>query len=246
MAAHASRPDLVVFDLGGVLVRIAQSWAEGCRLAGVEVRGEAGEPATWAQREPLVVAYEVGRIDRAQYCSELARVSGGLYTAEEVGRIHDAWLIEEFAGLGAVFDALDRAGVASAVLSNTNAAHWDVQFPTNGATPKFPTLARVTHPHASHLLGARKPDREIFRALEEATGRPGRVLFFDDLGRNVEGARAAGWEAVLIDPLADPPAQVRAALATRFGIPDVGTLAPHAPDAPRAPHAPRAPRTARG
>lgn len=210
------RPDLVVFDLGGVLVRIARSWAEACKAAGLDLRGDPDDPATWAAREPHVVAYETGRIGREQFCERLSAASGSLYTPHEVGLVHDAWLFEEFAGLASVFDALEGAGIPTAILSNTNASHWDVQFSTSsGLPPRFPTLTRVHHPHASHLLGVRKPDPEAFAALEAATGRPRRVLFFDDLDRNVAGARSAGWDAVRIDPLADPPAQMRAALVAR-------------------------------
>lgn len=209
-------PSLVVFDLGGVLVRIARSWAEACTAAGLDLRGEPDAAATWAAREPHIVAYETGRIERAAFCERLAHATGSLYTAEEVGRVHDAWLLGEYAGLAAVFDVLDRADVPTAVLSNTNASHWEVQFPAAGPSPRFPTLGRVRHPHASHLLGARKPEPASFAALEAATGRPRRVLFFDDLESNVAGARAAGWDAVRIDPLANPSAQLLAALAARF------------------------------
>ena len=58
-----------------------------------------------------------------------------------------------------------------------------------------------------------KPDAAIFGAVEDATGRRGdEILFFDDLPANVEGARAHGWRAVLIDPDGDPAAQVLTAL----------------------------------
>lgn len=216
MPAPGPRPELVVFDLGGVLVRIARSWAQACASAGIDLRGDADAASTWAAREPYIVAHETGRIGREAFCAGLAGATGSLYTPEEVGRVHDAVLLGEYAGIAAVFDAAERAGVPTAVLSNTNASHWDVQFPTSGRSLRFPTLARVRHPHASHVLGARKPDREAFLALEAATGRPRHVLFFDDLERNVAGARAAGWDAVLIDPLADPPAQMLAALQARL------------------------------
>jgi FMN phosphatase YigB (HAD superfamily) len=49
--------------------------------------------------------------------------------------------------------------------------------------------------------------------VERATGHgPEEILFFDDLPENIDGARAAGWRAVLIDPDGDPAAQVMTAL----------------------------------
>lgn len=217
MSAARLSPDLVVFDLGGVLVRITRSWAEACAAAGIDVRGDPDGAAARAVREPHVVAYETGRIGHDAFCAAIAGATGSLYTPDEVDRIHAAVLIEEFAGLAGVFDLLDGAGIPTAILSNTNAAHWERQLLPPGPSPRFPTLARVRHPLPSHVLGVRKPDRQAFAALEARTGRPRRVLFFDDLEANVAGARDAGWDAVRIDPLADPAAQMRLVLAARLG-----------------------------
>ena len=62
-------------------------------------------------------------------------------------------------------------------------------------------------------LGAVKPTREAFdRAAERCGVRPGQLLLVDDSIGNVEGARAAGWEAI---PFED--AAVLAARAGRSG-----------------------------
>lgn len=205
-------PSLVVFDLGGVLVRIARTWAEASRAAGVDSTGR-DDPLTPAAREPWVHAYETGAIDRTAFVDGLVRAMGGAYAPDEVVRIHDAWLFGEYAGLGRLFDALDRAGLETAVLSNTNEAHWARMFPAGAGPSAFPSLRRVRHPHASHLLRARKPDDASFRAVEAATGRRGEdVVFFDDLPDNVRGARRAGWTAHLVDPAGDPAAQMLARL----------------------------------
>ncbi len=205
-------PSLVVFDLGGVLVRIARTWAEASRAAGVDPSGRE-DPLPPHAREPWVHAYETGAIDRAAFVEGLVRAMDGAYAPDEVVRIHDAWLFGEYAGLGRLFDALDGAGLATAVLSNTNEAHWARMFPAAAGPSAFPSLRRVRHPHASHLLRARKPDDASFRAVEAATGRRGAgVVFFDDLPDNVRGARRAGWTAHLVDPAGDPAAQMLARL----------------------------------
>ncbi|MBL9088533.1 MAG: HAD-IA family hydrolase [Planctomycetia bacterium] len=205
-------PSLVVFDLGGVLVRIARTWAEASRAAGIDPTGR-DDPLPPAAREPWVHAYETGAIDRAAFVDGLVRAMDGAYAPAEVVRIHDAWLFGEYAGLHRLFDALDGAGVETAVLSNTNEAHWARMFPAGAGPSAFPSLRRVRHPHASHLLRARKPDAASFRAVEAATGRRGEgVVFFDDLPDNVRGARRAGWTAHLVDPAGDPAAQMLARL----------------------------------
>ncbi|ETK36536.1 HAD-IA family hydrolase [Microbispora corallina] len=49
----------------------------------------------------------------------------------------------------------------------------------------------------SFEVGCRKPDRRIFDLAVERSGVPaGLSLFVDDLPKNCDGARAAGWRAV--------------------------------------------------
>jgi putative hydrolase of the HAD superfamily len=63
-------------------------------------------------------------------------------------------------------------------------------------------------------LGLRKPDPEAFSVVAQRTGfQVSELLFFDDTPENVDGARTAGIQAVLVESSAD----VRQALL-RFGI----------------------------
>lgn len=50
--------------------------------------------------------------------------------------------------------------------------------------------------HYSAGIGYAKPDDEFFAAVEDRTGFDGpHLLFFDDQERNVQAARARGWQA---------------------------------------------------
>lgn len=50
--------------------------------------------------------------------------------------------------------------------------------------------------HYSADIGYAKPDDEFFAAVEDRTGFDGpHLLFFDDQERNVQAARARGWQA---------------------------------------------------
>ena len=67
----------------------------------------------------------------------------------------------------------------------------------------------------SSELGLRKPDLEVFEAISDTTGISlDMMLFFDDTEENVNGARAAGMQAVHIKAHSD----VKKALA------DIGAL----------------------
>jgi FMN phosphatase YigB (HAD superfamily) len=209
--------DLVVFDLGGVLVRIVRSWAEAHARAGLPTDPTADSPEFFRATRPLAVAHQLGEIESDAWAEGVARLSGGAYTPESARRLLEAWQWEEYPGIGAVIDAIERAGVATGALSNTNAVHWAVLRPTEGP-PRFPTVARLRHACASHLLRLVKPDPAIFAAFERCQSVEGaRIVFFDDLEPNVEAARRHGWHAHLVDHAGDTAAQMIEVLE-RYGI----------------------------
>ena len=93
---------------------------------------------------------------------------------------------------------LAAAGNRLAILSNTNPVQWE--YITDG---RFPLLAMGQPTSAfdwailSYEVGAMKPDRAIYdAAIERAGVAADEVFFTDDRLENVEGARAAGIDAV--------------------------------------------------
>lgn len=209
---------LVVFDLGGVVVRICRSWQQACQATGLDFRPRVAEAELIARRKLVSRRYETGSIDDATFYLEMSRSMDGLYTPEEVRNLHLAWILGEYDGIGAAIESLHNAGVATGVLSNTNASHWRQLTSGPHGPAKFPTVERAQHVHASHLLGLAKPDRAIYEAFCSRVGvDPARVLFFDDLAENVAAARSAGWRSEQIDHQGDPAAQVRTWLG-RHGV----------------------------
>ena len=82
------------------------------------------------------------------------------------------------------------------------------------ARTRYPFLDLARGATVSALVGHLKPEREIFDLHAQAFGLDaGATLFIDDSPPNVEGARAAGWQAVqFVDA-----ARLRADLA-EFGL----------------------------
>jgi HAD superfamily hydrolase (TIGR01509 family) len=201
---------MVVFDLGGVVVRICRSWSQACAAAGVPDRDPEGTlmAPQATDRRLLVRAYETGSIDCEAFFAGIARTTRDLYTVDEFRRIHDAWILDEYPGV--------------ATLSNTNHRHW-LQLTTGPHGPaKFPTPQKVRHLHASHLLQLAKPDSAIYHAFARTVGlsdTPAELLFFDDLIDNVAAARSAGWQSVQINHAGEgdqsPAHQMRAELTRR-------------------------------
>jgi glucose-1-phosphatase len=83
--------------------------------------------------------------------------------------------------------------------SNTNRAHrqyWSVRFAE--------ILSHFRGVYASSTIGLRKPDAEAFAHVVAAIGVPAeRIVFFDDIYENIEGARACGLQTVHVTSVAD-------------------------------------------
>lgn len=203
---------LVCFDLGGVLVRICRSWEEGCRAAGVDLRvgfrpDESGE----ARRVQAVDELQRGRITGERFWSIVSVSFRGVYSPDEVARVHRAWLLGEYAQVGDLIDRLHQRGLETACLSNTNQPHWDDLV-------AYDALRRLQARYASHEMGLAKPDEAIYRAFEQAIGAAGpEILFFEDTQENAQAAAALGWRTHVVDPLAETAPQIEAALA-RHGV----------------------------
>ena len=222
-----STPDIriVVFDLGGVVVRICRSWAEGCAAAGLPFRDDnLATEAMKARRRDASSRHGRGLLDCAAYYREMAATTDGLYTPEEAERIHHAWTRDEYPGVYELVERIHQAGLDTGVLSNTNHSHWLRLAPARargGDAPEYRTPGIIRHLFASHLTGLLKPDPEIYRAFERETGfhggpgsrgSPSNIVFFDDLPENVAAANAAGWNAFQIDHTGDTAAQMSAIL----------------------------------
>lgn len=187
--------ELVCFDLGGVLIRVRESWEETLRLAGVagaEVVARADAQAV----ARLMVAYETGRLETPRFFERAAELLA--IDPEQARRAMDLWLDEPYEGFDPLLDRLDRAGVATACLSNTSAYHWELMM---GQSHASLPLARLTFRFASQQLGWLKPDPRTYAEVERVSGvRPEAIAYYDDRALNVEGALARGWRACRIDP----------------------------------------------
>lgn len=214
---------LVIFDAGGVLVRICRTWEEGARRAGIEAPPDVMADEARARRRELSLLYQAGRLPEAEYFTRMAEAVGGAPSAGDspgactpdiIERVHDAWLVEEYPGVRALIDDLRAAGLPTALLSNTNARHWEQMARPGGP---FAAVGRLDRWFLSHELGACKPEEAIYAAVEQAVKRdvgapPDRIIFFDDLEENIAAADARGWRAIQVDHTGDTAAQMRHAL----------------------------------
>jgi glucose-1-phosphatase len=196
--------DALLFDLGRVVLDIDFGKAITCWA------GHAGcEPEDIVKRFVRAEAYrhhEVGKISDAAYFETL-RAALGI-------KLSDAQFLE---GWNAIF-AGEMPGIAPLlaraakslplyVFSNTNNAHVEY-FSVKYAG----LLGHFREMFLSSTIGLRKPDAAAYDHVVNAIGVPAsRILFFDDLAENVEGARARGLTAVQVTS-SDDVARALAAL----------------------------------
>ena len=205
----------IIFDIGRVMIRLSDGWEGACREAGVPYYPFTPAPAFTEASRQLGRDYERGIITPDAFFSSLHQLYDGLYSLRDVRACYQAIIREEFPGIAESVAAIKAAGYRTACLSNTCASHW-VEL-TNPA--RYPGIGLLDHHFGSHLLGAVKPDRVIYRMVEELAGvAPREILFFDDTEVNVAAACACGWNAVHITQDRPARAQINAALAEFCGL----------------------------
>jgi HAD superfamily hydrolase (TIGR01509 family) len=89
---------------------------------------------------------------------------------------------------------LKQAGLICCVLSNTIPLHWE-KLSSSREYPSFGLFDRL---FVSYLMGCAKPQETSFSFVTNALKlRPAECLLVDDTFLNVNGAKAAGWRAML-------------------------------------------------
>jgi putative hydrolase of the HAD superfamily len=181
----AGEYDWVVFDLGGVLVRLRG--VSKLRL----LAGYASDDDVWRRWLACdwVRSFELGRCSAQAFAEGLVRDWELPVAPEEFLDDFRTWpeALEEGA---AELVAAVRATTTVACLSNSNALHWPAKVDVLGIGAMFDRC------FASHQLGAIKPDHDAFeRVAAELAVPPGRLLFLDDNEVNVSAARSVGFAA---------------------------------------------------
>ena len=202
--------ELVVFDLGRVLVRTCDDWMQACESAGVKLTLSTLNAAKLSAMHEAVHKVETAELSFDDFATEVGELLGA--SKDQIRNASAAFSLGLYEGVEPLLEELHHAGVATACLSNTNAHHW--AFLADATHPSYFPLAKLKHHFASHLIQARKPAPAIYEYLERETRVAGpAILFFDDLKVNIDAANKRGWNGVWINAdLNDPLSQIRAAL----------------------------------
>lgn len=198
---------LVVFDLGGVMIRIRHAWSE--ILAEMDLCLPDGFTSDRLADHRALSEYQNGQIGEEVFLEVLAQEFG--FGVDQVREAHQLILREDYPGAAELVKDLRNVGIKVVCLSNTNELHYREFF-----SGRFPVCDAFDELLASHRLGLSKPDPAIYQFVEERYGLQGdEIIFFDDNTANIESAKARNWSGMLIDPEGEPPAVIRQELVRR-------------------------------
>lgn len=181
--------DALLFDLGNVVIEIdfnraVAHWAShgGCEESLIRER---------FRHDRAYDQYERGRIDFDAYFSTL-RTNLGVDISDP--HLRDGWNAILIGAMPGISDLLASAaeGFPLYALTNSNPEHQKC------LSDRFADVLRpFKQIFVSSEIGLRKPEPDAYRHVVNVIGVPAsRILFFDDLIENVEGARACGLQAV--------------------------------------------------
>lgn len=181
------RFQLVIFDLGGVLVNV-----EPKRLVQEMVRQgqrSAEELGRLMLDQQFLESFELGRTSAQQFYDQANTRLGLSWSFEQFvtawnsilsENTQNTWLLQHL-----------RLRYRLLVLTNTDVLHDEHIRRT------WPAFNQIHHWVASYQVGFRKPEPEIFRlALRQAEASPSTTLFIDDTKDHVETARQLGIKAI--------------------------------------------------
>ena len=188
----------IIFDLGGVIIDLdfARTEAAFVDLGVTNFK----ELFAYGHATTIFKDYEIGLISDEEFVQALQKHTDNNISASH---ITDAWnaLLGEFPvkRIELLRKLANRYRIF--LFSNTNAIHLEAfqQIYTNAFGSKLDELFEKTY--YSHLIKLRKPDVGAFEyVIRDAGVDPSTTLFIDDYAANVEGAKAAGLQAIFLEP----------------------------------------------
>jgi glucose-1-phosphatase len=189
MSRPAQQIEVVLFDLGGVLVE----------LTGVPAMlGWLGNRITvdelWRKwlSSPVVRDFERGRLAPDVFATQIIAEMSLAVAPQEFLATFTGWIAGLYPGALELVNSLP-AGLVRATLANTSVLHW----------PRLMNDLRLEaafhHHFPSHLTGRIKPDQEAFQHVLDTLGcRAEAVLFLDDNQLNIQTATKMGMQAACV------------------------------------------------
>jgi len=183
-----NRPEVVVFDLGKVLVDFDYSIA--ARRIAARSTMPPQDIQHFIDHSPLLFRYETGLMTREGFFSEIRKTTGFLGDLDEFGQFF-ADIFSPMDDMIALHARLRQRGVPTFIFSNTN------DLAIAHIRRNFPFFAKFDGYVLSYEHGAMKPDAKLYEVVERVTGRKGeQILYLDDRIENAQAGVTRGWHVI--------------------------------------------------
>jgi HAD superfamily hydrolase (TIGR01509 family) len=189
----------IILDLGGVLVDIDYHLTENAfKKIGFT---NFDELYTQYVATELFESFETGKITEDDFYNEIMRIDTNGNDKQTIMAAWNAMLLDF---RKSSFDFLQtlQGKYKLYLLSNTNTIHLAEFNRIFSEQTGFPNMdGFFTKSYYSHLIGLRKPYKEIYNyVLQDAGIKAGETLFIDDSLHNIQGAKAVGIHTHLLLP----------------------------------------------
>ncbi len=192
----------IIFDLGGVFLKIDYQKTEDAFVA----LGITNFASYYKQDfvSKLFDDFETGKITANDFYNGFRNITQSNLTDTKIKNAWNAML------LGIWEDRLIWLQEISKhynvyLFSNTNEIHYaDVLRIYQETNPAKPFSSYFIKDYYSHILGLRKPNVESYtKVLNDQYLQANETLFIDDTLKNIEGAKQAGLQTLLLLPSMD-------------------------------------------
>lgn len=175
----------VVFDLGGVLVKLSSI----SQVFGPDIENcDKNFWHNWLHSD-VVRRFETGASLLEEFISDIKAELGLSFSEAELTQRHRSFVQGLYPGTYELLEQLrDQYSVVS--LSNNNPVHWPIMM------EDYDLEHRFDHHFPSHMTSLIKPDHSAFEnVIQKLAIQPNEMLFVDDNVINVEAAKKLGIDA---------------------------------------------------
>ena len=187
----------IIFDLGGVIIDldIPKTHRAFSSLSGISVE----DIVSAFSKDPLFIDYEKGFLSDQEFRTNIRALLKINSSDEEINYAWNAMLLQIAPVKFPLLKKLKQQ-YNTFLLSNTNNIHLIGVNKIVYKTENKINLDDYFHKtYYSHIMGMRKPDKQIFeQVLDENNLSPGETLFLDDNLENVNAAQALGIRSIHI------------------------------------------------
>lgn len=207
-----SKIENIVFDLGGVLINLReeQDWLNN------KIKPLIGErPFQRLQSMTIFEDYEVGAFSSTEFYNRMLTLSEKKFSEHVFKRAWNARLLDiPKHRIDLLVQLAEKYPLY--LLSNTNDNHLKFILAYINETFGYPVFEKVFKTcFYSQRLKLAKPGTAIYNEVAQQAGFDvSKTVFIDDSSANVEGAKAAGWQAIHFEN----DAQFRSDLAALLSI----------------------------